>query len=53
MLVKLVCQEPVFLLTQTLLLILSSVLHYEKPYIETIGYECLFLVLNQSGIIAL
>jgi hypothetical protein len=53
MLSKLACREPVFQLTQTLLFSLSSVLHYEKPYMETIGYEHSFHVLNQSGIIAL
>ena len=53
MLVKLACWEPVFQLAQTLLFRLHSICHYEKPYMETIGYECLFLVLSQSGIIDL
>jgi hypothetical protein len=53
MLVKPVCREPVFQLTQTFLFRLRNVLHYTKPYMETIGYECSFLVLNQSGVITL
>lgn len=38
---------------QNLLFILHIILYYEKLYMETIGYEHSFLVLNQSGIIAL
>jgi len=53
MLEKPAYQEPVFQLNQTLLFILSSFLHYIKPHMETVGYKCSFLVLNQSGIIAL
>jgi hypothetical protein len=47
------CGESVFQLAQTLLFSLHNILHYAKPYMETIGYEISFLVFNQSGIIAL
>ena len=53
MLAKLAYWELALQLIQTLLFILRNVLHYEKPYMETIGYECLFLVLQQSVFITL
>jgi hypothetical protein len=53
MFTELGCWEYVFQLSQTLLFRLRNILHYETPYMETIGYESSFLVFNQSGIIAL
>jgi hypothetical protein len=50
---KLAYWEPIFQLTQTLLFILRSFLHYIEPHMENVGYKCSVLVIDQSGVISL
>jgi hypothetical protein len=53
MLVESACLEYELELAQSFLFGLSGILYQVETYVETIGYECMLLVLDQGGVIAL
>jgi hypothetical protein len=53
MLLELAYLESELDLAQPFLFNLSCIFYQVEPYMETIGYECSLLVLDQGGIVAL
>jgi hypothetical protein len=53
MLVELACWEPEFKLDHPFQFVLSNIFHQIKPCMKIVGYERMFLVFDQCGVISL